>query len=61
MNLITTSAAAELLGISQRRVQALISAGRLPATRIHARLELIDPRDLKKVGERKPGRPKKAG
>lgn len=55
---LTTTQAAERLGISTRRVRALISAGQLPAKRI-GRDWLISERDLGTVQDRKPGRPKK--
>jgi excisionase family DNA binding protein len=58
MNLITTADAAEKLGISVDRVQALIRAGRLPATRF-GRAYMINEKDLAKVKDRKPGRPAK--
>lgn len=58
MNLITTAEAAEKLGISIDRVQALIRAKRLPATRF-GRVYMINSKDLAKVMVRKPGRPKK--
>lgn len=53
---LTTKQAAARLGITPRRVLALIGAGRLPATRI-GRDWLIEERHLARVGERKPGRP----
>jgi excisionase family DNA binding protein len=56
MNLLTTAQAAERLGVSQRRVVALIRAGRLPTVRAGL-IHLIDPADLQLVKERKPGRP----
>jgi excisionase family DNA binding protein len=58
MNLITTADAAVKLGISVDRVQALIRAGRLPATRF-GRAYMINEKDLAKVKDRKPGRPAK--
>ena len=56
MGLLTTNDAASRLGVSQRRVIALIQDGRLPAQRI-GRDYLIEERDLKLVSDRKPGRP----
>lgn len=56
MALITTKIAAERLGVSTRRVRALIEAGRLPASRIGRDL-LIEECHLPRVAERKPGRP----
>ena len=60
MQNITTQDAAERLGVSVRRVQALITAGRLPALQIGSgkrSIYLIDPKDLALVANRKPGRP----
>ena len=59
MNLIGTKEAAQRLGISQQRVQALIKAGRLPAQMV-GRDHLIKEEDLALVVERKTGRPPKA-
>lgn len=56
MNLITTNEAATRLGVSARRVQAMIKAGRLPAQKV-GRDWLIKEKDLKLVEDRKPGRP----
>lgn len=58
MELIGTAVAAERLGVSPDRVRALIKAGRLPAKKL-GRDWFIDPKDLKLVAIRKPGRPKK--
>jgi excisionase family DNA binding protein len=58
MNLITTSEAAERLGVTIRRIQALITDGRLPAQKV-GRDYLIKEEDLKLVIDRKPGRPRK--
>lgn len=55
MNLISTTEAATRLGVSQRRVVALIKAGRIPTTKL-GRIHLIKPKDLEAVAERKPGR-----
>ena len=60
MNLYTTQTAAQSLGVSQRRVLALISAGRLKATKVGP-LWTIRPADLDKVRSRKNGRPRKEG
>jgi excisionase family DNA binding protein len=54
---LTTAQAAQKLGISPRRVLALIEAGRLPA-KPFGRVYMIDEKDLKLVKNRKPGRPK---
>lgn len=42
-----------------REARALIASGRLPAKML-GRDYFIDPKDLKLVKDRKPGRPKKA-
>jgi excisionase family DNA binding protein len=55
---ITTAEAASRLGISRRRVLALIHDGRLSAVRF-GRDWLIRPAGLAAVAERRPGRPKK--
>lgn len=55
---ITVSQAAEILGVSARRVRAMITAGQLPAMRINPRLYLIRRPDLARVRDRRPGRPK---
>ena len=55
MNLISTTEAAARLGVSSRRVVALIKAGRIPTTKV-GRIHLIKPKDLVPVTERKPGR-----
>ncbi|MGI8839059.1 MAG: helix-turn-helix domain-containing protein [Pyrinomonadaceae bacterium] len=60
MALIGTALVAQKLGISQGRVRALISAGRLPAKKL-GRDYFIDPKDLARVKNRKPGRPTKKG
>jgi excisionase family DNA binding protein len=54
--LLTTTQAAERLGVSRRRVLAMIRSGRLRAERI-GRDWLIAEADLALVQERKPGRP----
>ncbi len=53
---LTTKQVAEELFISQRRVQALIKAGRLPAQK-RGRDWYIKDLDLLEVYDRKPGRP----
>jgi excisionase family DNA binding protein len=57
MKYISTSTAAQELGITQRRVLALIKAGRLPSMQL-GREHLIKTKDLELVRVRKPGRPK---
>ena len=59
VNLITTGEAAERLGVTIRRVQALITSGKLPAQKF-GRDYMIDEKDLKLVADRKVGRPRKA-
>ena len=59
MDFLITKQVAAKLGITPRRVQALIEAGRLPAQKI-GRDYLIREKDLKLVEERKVGRPKKS-
>jgi excisionase family DNA binding protein len=56
MKLLTTSDVANRLGVSQRRVLALIKDGRLPAQRL-GRDYLIEDGNLKLVAVRTPGRP----
>lgn len=58
MNLISTTEAATRLGISSRRVVALIKSGRLPSQRI-GRIHLVKPDDLSLIEDRPPGRPAK--
>lgn len=55
---ITTKIAAEKLGVSMRRVTALIKEGRLPSMQV-GREHLIKESDLELVRERKAGRPPK--
>ena len=57
---ITTAQAAKKLGISSRRVLELIKTQRLPAVPFGSTY-MIQERDLAKVKDRKPGRPRKAG
>jgi excisionase family DNA binding protein len=59
MALITTSEAAERLGVHITRVQQFIRSKRLPAEKV-GRDWLIEEKDLALVGERKTGRPPKA-
>lgn len=58
MQLLTTKDVAERLGVSIRRVHALIYDERLPAQK-YGRDYLINEKDLKLVENRKPGRPSK--
>lgn len=57
--LISTGDAARELGVSFRRIEQLITTGRLPAQQVGGRW-LIDPADLDRVRSRPPGRPRKA-
>lgn len=58
MQLLTTKEVADKLGVSVRRVHALIQAERLPAEKM-GRDYFIKEKDLKLVEDRKPGRPPK--
>ena len=58
MKLINTKKASEKLGVNAQRVRQLIAAGRLPAQKV-GRDWIIRERDLVKVADRKPGRPRK--
>lgn len=60
MTILTTAEAAEQLGVSSRRLRALIKSGKLPAEKFGTAY-MINEKDLKLVKDRKPGRPKKAG
>ena len=55
---LTTTQAAERLGVTPRRVAALITAGRLPANQFGGSW-MIQEADLALVAERKVGRPPK--
>ena len=57
--LLSTTQAAERLGVTVPRVQTLIWEGRLPAQRV-GRSYAIAEDDLRLVADRKPGRPPKA-
>lgn len=56
--MLTTKETAEKLGVSVRRVNDLITSGRLPAERF-GNAYIIREQDLKLVADRKPGRPPK--
>lgn len=58
MEYLTTKEVAEKLGVSLRRVQAMIESGRLPAAKF-GRDYMIREKDLKLVENRKVGRPRK--
>ena len=57
VKIINTKIAGKILGVNDSRVRQLILSGRLPACKI-GRDWLIKKRDLKKVQNRKIGRPK---
>lgn len=59
-NPLTTADAAAKLGVSVRRVRAMIRDGRLPAKKI-GRDWLVRQTDLAQVRDRRPGRPPKTG
>lgn len=56
--IVGTVEAAEMLGVSQRRVNQLVQSGRLPAQKLGFGYAIFVS-DLAKVKERKPGRPRK--
>jgi excisionase family DNA binding protein len=58
MNLLTTKEVAERLGVTIKRIQAMIRDERLPAQKF-GRDYMIKESDLKLVEDRKPGRPSK--
>ena len=58
MKLLTTNEAAEKVGISSRRIVALIQAKKLPAEKM-GRDYFIKERDLKLIENSKAGRPSK--
>lgn len=55
---LTTKEIAKKLGVSVRRIVALINSGNLPSERI-GRSHVIKESDLELIKERKPGRPTK--
>jgi len=59
MKIITVQDAAARLGITRERVYKLIADGRLPALRF-GRDWIIQEKDLERVKDRRPGRPRKA-
>ncbi len=59
MNELTAQQVAERLGVTVRRVQAMIKDGRLPASRF-GRAHVIRESDLSLVANRTPGRPPQA-
>jgi excisionase family DNA binding protein len=60
MTMLTTKEAAERLGVTPRRVLAMIQAEQLPADKL-GRDYLIQEKNLKLVESRKVGRPRKDG
>jgi excisionase family DNA binding protein len=58
VTILTTVEAAERLGITPRRLRALIKSEKLPAEKFGTAY-MINEKDLAKVRDRKPGRPKK--
>ncbi len=56
MDHLTTKQASEILGVSRRRVIALIEQGKLKARKF-SNVYMIAPKDLDAVRERKNGRP----
>jgi excisionase family DNA binding protein len=57
MDYISTKKAAELIGVSQRRILAMIAAGQLPNSQRVGTIHLVKRADLDAVKDRKPGRP----
>ena len=57
---INCKQAAKILKVHHSRVRVLIREGRLPAQKVGGTW-IIDPKDLKYVEHRIPGRPKKKG
>lgn len=59
MSMLTTLqfGAAMIPQVSARRVCSLIAAGRIKCNRINPRMIMIDERELRKVANRKTGRP----
>jgi excisionase family DNA binding protein len=55
-DLISSKEAAKKLGVSIRRVQALITSGKLPAQKI-GNSYVVQEKDLELVKNRQPGRP----
>ena len=58
MNLLTTKQVAERLGVTIKRIQAMIRDERLPAQKF-GRDYMIKESDLRLVQDRRPGRPSK--
>ena len=58
MKIISAAEAARRLNVTPARVRAMISSGRLKATKV-GNMWVIDPKDLDAVKDRKVGRPRK--
>ncbi len=58
LKLLSTKEVAKILNVNDSRVRQLYLAGRIPAMKIGGAL-IFKEKDLKKVADRKPGRPKK--
>jgi len=58
MKILTTKQAAKILKVNDSRVRQFILSGRLPAEKL-GHIWVIKEEDLKKMIDRKPGRPKK--
>ena len=58
MKILDTNQAGKILKVNASRVRVLIKEGRLPAQKI-GRDWIILEKDLEKVKDRKPGRPRK--
>jgi excisionase family DNA binding protein len=56
VDILSVVQAAAELGITRRRVNALIAAGRLPAAKV-GKYYVVRRADLAKVKDRRPGRP----
>ena len=59
MRMMTTSAAAEALNITRRRVRQLITSNVLPAKRDATGDWIIEQKSVEAAKNRKPGRPRK--
>lgn len=55
-DIISTNDAAEILGVTPRRVLAMIQQGQIPALKM-GRFHVLRRADLALVADRKPGRP----
>lgn len=57
MKIFTTKQAAKILKVNDSRVRQFILSGRLPAHKL-GHIWIIQQKDLEKIADRKPGRPK---